>query len=178
MSVSAEEFRQALAHWSTGVTVLTCRVDGLPYAMTATSLVSVSLEPPLVLVSIGREARFHDPITRAGSWAASILAADQGELGRRFAIRGRSYETQFEGVASTDAPYSQAPILDDCLTWLDCRTVALHEAGDHTLVVGEVAHTGPLVDAQGTVAESSARDPLTYYRSAFSDVSARRAESA
>lgn len=178
MSVSPDEFRHALAHWSTGVTVLTCRVDGQAYAMTATSLVSVSLTPPLVLVSIGREARFHDPITRAGSWAASILAADQGDLGRRFAIRGRAYETQFDGVASTDAPFSQAPILDDCLTWLDCRTVALHDAGDHTLVVGEVAHTGPRQGSSSTLDESSARDPLTYYRSAFSDVSARRAESA
>lgn len=177
MSVSPSEFRHALAQWSTGVTVLTCRVDGQPYAMTATSLVSVSLQPPLVLVSIGRDTRFHDPITRAGGWAASILATDQGDLGRRFAQRGRSYDTQFEGVASTDAPYSQAPVMDDCLAWLDCRTVAVHEAGDHTLVVGEVAHTGPLRDPGITVEESSARRPLTYYRSAFSDVSADSAES-
>lgn len=172
LSVSPQEFRHALAHWSTGVSVLACRWQQRPYAMTATSLASVSLVPPLVLVSIGRQTRFHRPITQAGSWAASILAADQGELGRRFAARDRSYETQFEGVATSDAPYSTAPVLDGCLIWLDCRTVAQHDAGDHTIVVGEVAHTGPLSRPNSAVAESSVRDPLTYYRGTFSDVSA------
>ena len=173
MAVTPEEFRHALAHWSTGVAVLSCRVDGLPYAMTATSLVSVSLQPPLVLVSIGRESRFHEPVTRAGSWAASILAGDQGHLGRRFAQRGRSYETQFDGIAAADAPFSGAPVLDGCLAWLDCRTVALHEAGDHTIVVAEVAHTGPLRETGDDHAEAALRAPLTYYRSAFSDLPPR-----
>jgi flavin reductase (DIM6/NTAB) family NADH-FMN oxidoreductase RutF len=141
--------------------------------MTATSLASVSLTPPLVLVSIGKQARFHEPILRAGGWAASILAADQGDLGRRFAAHGRRHETQFDGVLTTDVPYSTAPVLDGCLVWLDCRTVAVHDAGDHTIVLGEVAHTGPLHRPHSTVAESSVRDPLTYYRGTFSDDSSR-----
>lgn len=170
-SVSPDEFRHALAHWATGVAVLTCRWQGHPYAMTATSLASVSLEPPLVLVSIGRQTRFHLPFTQSGRWAASILAADQGDLGRRFAAHGRAYETQFQGVATSDVPGSGTPVLDGCLAWLDCRTVAVHDAGDHTVVLGEVAHTGPLRRPDSTVAESSVRDPLTYYRGAFSDVS-------
>lgn len=171
--VAPEAFRHALAHWSTGVAVLACRLEGRAYAMTVTSLASVSLVPPLVLVSVGQQSRCHDPIIRAGSWAVSILAADQGDLGRRFAASGRAYETQFVGVAATDAPFSTAPVLDGCLAWLDCRTVALHEAGDHTIVVGEVAHTGPLRERDGGLGESSVREPLTYYRSAFSDVPAR-----
>ena len=171
--VAPEAFRHALAHWSTGVAVLTCRLEDRVYAMTVTSLASVSLVPPLVLVSVGRQSRCHDPITRAGSWAASILADGQGYLGRRFAEPGRAYETQFVGVAATNAPYSTAPVLDSCLTWLDCRTVALHEAGDHTIVVGEVAHTGPLPELSDSLRESSVREPLTYYRSAFSDVPPR-----
>jgi flavin reductase (DIM6/NTAB) family NADH-FMN oxidoreductase RutF len=173
VSVSPEEFRHALAHWATGVSVLSCRWQGHPYAMTATSLASVSLEPPLVLVSIGRQSRFHLPFTQAGRWAASILAADQGALGRRFAAHGRVYETQFHGVSTTDAPDSGAPVLDGCLVWLDCRTVAVHDAGDHTVVLGEVAHTGPRGGPDSTVAESPVRDPLTYYRGTFSDVSSR-----
>lgn len=173
MSVSPEEFRHALAHWATGVSVLTCRWEGHAYAMTATSLASVSLTPPLVLVSIGKQARFHQPITQAGSWAASILAGDQGVLGRRFAAHGRVPATQFDGVDTSEAPYSSAPTLDGCLMWLDCRTVALHDAGDHTIVVGEVAHTGPLPTPGSAAEESSAREPLTYYRGNFSDVSSR-----
>lgn len=171
MSISPEAFRHVLAHWATGVSVVTCRWDGRPYAMTATSLASVSLTPPLVLVSIGKQSRFHEPVTRAHGWAASILAADQGDLGRRFAAHGRSHDTQFDGVVTTDVPYSTAPVVDGCLVWLDCRTVAMHDAGDHTIIVGEVAHTGPLHRVDSTVAESSVRDPLTYYRGTFSDVS-------
>lgn len=169
LRVTPEAFRHALAHWSTGVAVLACRLEDQVYAMTVTSLASVSLTPPLVLVSVGRQSRCHDPIIRAGSWAVSILAADQGDLGRRFAAPGRAYEAQFVGVAATDAPFSAAPVLDGCLAWLDCQTVALHEAGDHTIVVGEVAHTGPLYSGGDGLSESSVREPLTYYRSSFSD---------
>lgn len=173
LQVTPAAFRHALAHWSTGVAVLTCRLQDRVYAMTLTSLASVSLVPPLVLVSVGRQSRCHDPILRADGWAVSILSGDQGHLGRRFAEPGRAYETQFVGVAATDAPYSAAPVMNGCLVWLDCRTVALHEAGDHTIVIGEVAHTGPLQELDGGLGESSVREPLTYYRSAFSDVSAR-----
>lgn len=173
MSVSPEEFRHALAHWATGVSVITCRWQGRPHAITATSLASVSLTPPLVLVSIGKRARFHEPISHVESWAASILANDQGHLGRRFAAHGRDQETQFDGVPTTDAPYSAAPVLTGCLVWLDCRTVARHDAGDHTIVVGEVAHTGPLEGSGRTIGESPVRDPLTYYRGTFSDDSSR-----
>ena len=133
----------------------------------------MSLIPPLVLVCIGKQSRFHEPITSAGSWAASILAADQGILARRFAAHGRLHDTQFDGVVTTDGAVSTAPVLDGALIWLDCRTVALHDAGDHTIVVGEVVHTGPLSDGDTTLDESSVRDPLTYYRGTFSDVSAR-----
>jgi flavin reductase (DIM6/NTAB) family NADH-FMN oxidoreductase RutF len=159
-----------LRHWATGVAVLTCRWETLPYALTVTSFSSVSLDPPLVLVCIGKQTRFHTPITESGGWAVSVLASDQGVLARRFAAHGRLHETQFDGVATTPAP-SGVPVLDGCLVWLDCRTVALHDGGDHTIVVGEVAHTGPLHRPDSTAVESSVRDPLTYYRGAFSDVS-------
>lgn len=162
-----------MGHWSTGVAVISCRWQGRAYAMTATSLASVSLAPPLVLVSIGKQARFHDPILQVGGWAASILAADQQDLGERFAAHGRSYDTQFDGVPTSDAPGSTSPVLTGCLVWLDCRTVALHDAGDHTIVVGEVAHTGPLSWSDVTPPESSWRDPLTYYRGTFSGVPSR-----
>jgi flavin reductase (DIM6/NTAB) family NADH-FMN oxidoreductase RutF len=171
VSVGSEEFRHALAHWATGVAVLTCRWEDRPYALTVTSFSSVSLDPPLVLVGIGHQSRFHTPVTASGAWTVSVLARDQGDLARRFSAHGRAYATQFDGVATTPAP-SGAPVLDGSLVWLDCRTVAQHEAGDHTIVVGEVVHTGPLSQTGVPVAESPGRDPLTYYRGTFSDVSA------
>jgi flavin reductase (DIM6/NTAB) family NADH-FMN oxidoreductase RutF len=171
VSVGSEEFRHALAHWATGVAVLTCRWEDRPYALTVTSFSSVSLDPPLVLVGIGHQSRFHTPVTASGAWTVSVLARDQGDLARRFSAHGRAYATQFDGVATTAAP-SGAPVLDGSLVWLDCRTVAQHEAGDHTIVVGEVVHTGPLSQTGVPVAESPGRHPLTYYRGTFSDVSA------
>ncbi|GAA3710207.1 flavin reductase family protein [Microlunatus aurantiacus] len=171
MSVRSEEFRHALAHWATGVAVLTCRWQSAPYALTVTSFSSVSLDPPLVLVCIGKQSRFHTPVTAAGTWAVSVLAGDQGALARRFSAHGRAYATQFDDVATTPAP-SGTPVLDGSLVWLDCRTVAEHDAGDHTIVVGEVVHTGPLSQTGAPVAESPRRHPLTYYRGAFSDVTA------
>jgi flavin reductase (DIM6/NTAB) family NADH-FMN oxidoreductase RutF len=170
VTVGSDEFRHALAHWATGVAVLTCRRESLPYALTVTSFSSVSLNPPLVLVCIGKQSRFHAPVTAGDTWGVSILARDQGALARRFAAHGRAYATQFDDVATTAAP-SGTPVLDGSLAWLDCRTAALHDAGDHTVVVGEVVHTSPLTTALTTGEESSRRDPLTYYRGTFSDVS-------
>ncbi|HEY5981286.1 MAG TPA: flavin reductase family protein, partial [Microlunatus sp.] len=115
---------------------------------------------------------FHTPVTAAGAWAVSVLAREQGPLARRFAAHGRAYSTQFDDVATSTAP-SGAPVLDGSLVWLDCRTAAQHDAGDHTIVVGEVVHTSPLSGPDITGDESSRRDPLTYYRSTFSDVPAR-----
>ncbi|HEY5785796.1 MAG TPA: flavin reductase family protein [Microlunatus sp.] len=171
MTVRPEEFRHALAHWATGVAVLTCRWETRPYALTVTSFSSVSLDPPLVLVCIGKQSRFHAPVTATGTWAVSVLARAQGALARRFAAHGRAYATQFDDVVTTAAP-SGAPVLDGSLVWLDCRTAALHDAGDHTIVVGEVVHTSPLTEGYITRDESPPRDPLTYYRGTFSDVSA------
>ena len=88
----------------------------------------------------------------------SVLGRDQGDLARRFAAHGRAYATQFDGVATTPAP-SGAPVLDGSLVWLDCRTVAQHEAGDHTIVVGEVVHTGPLSRTGVPVDESPRPGP-------------------
>jgi flavin reductase (DIM6/NTAB) family NADH-FMN oxidoreductase RutF len=160
-----------LRHWATGVAVLTCRWETLPYALTVTSFSSVSLDPPLVLVCIGKQSRFHTPVTAAGAWSVSVLAREQGALARRFAAHGRAYATQFDDVPTTAAP-SGAPVLDGSLVWLDCSTTAMHDAGDHTIVVGEVVHTSPLTEALTTGDESLGRDPLTYYRGTFSDVSA------
>ena len=111
-------------------------------------------------------------VTAAGAWAVSVLGSDQGTLARRFAAHGRAYATQFDDVDTTAAP-SGAPVLNGSLAWLDCRTAALHDAGDHTIVVGEVVHTSPLTEAGAAGDESPRREPLTYYRGTFSDVPAR-----
>ena len=126
--------------------------DGRPHGMTANSLSAVSLEPPLVLVCVDHAARLHRLITSAESFVLNVLAWDQEELSRRFAD---PHDDRFEGV-----PYRITREgfvrLDGALAHIECRRQALHEAGDHTIVLGRVVG-------------GAARDdrPLLYFRGAY-----------
>lgn len=148
-----------MAELAAGVTVVTSLWGGMAHAMTATAFTSVSVAPPLILVCVGKTSRFHAAVTQAGRWAVSLLSADQVELARHFSRSGRDLATQFEGVASVPAPYSQAPVLTGAQAWLDCTTHALHDGGDHTIVVGRVVASGR---------ESVDDGPLTYHRGTYS----------
>lgn len=154
-----------MAHFAAGVTVVTTVRDGLAHALTATAFASVSLEPPLVLVCVGKASRFHSAVLGGtGMWAVSLLAADQEALARHFARRGRDLVGQFDGIATTRAAHSGAPVLTGALAWLDCATTAQHDAGDHTIVVGKVLATG---DGSSGGFNGQDRPPLTYYRSTY-----------
>jgi flavin reductase (DIM6/NTAB) family NADH-FMN oxidoreductase RutF len=104
--------------------------------MTVSSLVSLSLEPPLVGVSISRQAAMHELLRSAGGFALSLLAGDQEDLAQHFA-RGVPPFAHWHGVATRPGA-AGAPLLEDALGWLHCETRAEHESGDHTLFVGEV----------------------------------------
>jgi flavin reductase (DIM6/NTAB) family NADH-FMN oxidoreductase RutF len=141
-SVGVEEFKRALGRFASGVTVVTA-VDpdrpGGDVAMTATAFVSVSLEPPLVLVSVGEGSRMYDLLTRQDLWAASILGEDQAHVSSRFAIRGRvSDRLLFEDLPRHRGRATGSVILDGALSAVECRTVSRVPAGDHLLVVGLV----------------------------------------
>ena len=135
-TVDAATFRAALGQWPTGVTVVTTVVDGQPYGVTASSFSSVSLDPPLVSVCLARSAFAHDLVRTSGVFGVTILAKDQAEIGQRFA-RYEPGADRFAGQA-WDTAGTGAPVLATALGWLDCRVVHAHEAGDHTIYVGEV----------------------------------------
>jgi flavin reductase (DIM6/NTAB) family NADH-FMN oxidoreductase RutF len=126
--------------------------------MTANSFASVSLEPPLVLVCVERETRFHGAILEAGEWAVSILAAPARGAAQWLATRGRPLVGQLDPVPHRRGPVTGAALLDDSLAWLEMRTTAVHPAGDHTVVVGEVVALEVALDPG---------DALTHYRGAF-----------
>jgi flavin reductase (DIM6/NTAB) family NADH-FMN oxidoreductase RutF len=137
-----DELRAVMRRFPAGVAVLTVDVDGDRIGMTIGSLVSLSLEPPLVGVSIGRELAAHELIRHAGGYGVSILGATHEHVAERFAHR-RPPIALWDGVPLRDG--ALAPLLDDAVGWLECRVVAEHPVGDHTLFVGavEAAHVGP-----------------------------------
>ena len=138
-AVDPLEHRRVVGRFATGVTVVTTVLPGgEKHAMTCNSFTSVSLDPVLVLFCADKTARFHDAVLETGSWAVSVLAATHQHASRAFALRGRDLDTQFDGVDHHPGPLTGAPVLDGALAALECRTVTATDAGDHTVVVGEV----------------------------------------
>jgi flavin reductase (DIM6/NTAB) family NADH-FMN oxidoreductase RutF len=119
-----------------GVAVLTVDAGGERLGLTVGTAVSLSLEPPLVGVSVARQAAMHELLRRAGSFALSLLAGDQDAVAQHFA-RGVPPLAPGHGIRTREDA-ARAPLLDGALGWLECRVAAEHEAGDHTLFVGEV----------------------------------------
>ncbi|WBU62846.1 flavin reductase family protein [Paracoccus aerodenitrificans] len=145
----AREFRDALGNFATGVTVVTISAEDGPQGVTANSFASLSLAPPLVLWSPGKFSRRHDIFARAPHFSIHVLGADQKYLADRFTRGG----AQFEGLAHDRSP-ENVPIIPGVLTRFDCAQEDLHDAGDHTLVIGRVLRVEagqgkPLVFAQG-----------------------------
>jgi flavin reductase (DIM6/NTAB) family NADH-FMN oxidoreductase RutF len=134
-------FRRAAGQFASGIVVVTTATG---HAMTVSAFASVSLDPPLVLFCAEKIARFHDAVLEAGAWAVSILAEDDEKTARWLATRGRPLEGQLDGLAHHPGPATGAPVLDGALAVLECRTEAVHDGGDHSIVVGRVtAVSGP-----------------------------------
>jgi flavin reductase len=140
--VGGDELRAVMGRFPAGVAIVTVDLDGQRVGLTVASLVSLSLEPPLVGVAVRRDAALHELLREAGTFAVSMLAAGQQALAQHFA-RGVPPIALWERVPLRDS--EGPPQLDGAVGWLLCRTVAAHETGDHTFFVGEVlaAERGP-----------------------------------
>jgi flavin reductase (DIM6/NTAB) family NADH-FMN oxidoreductase RutF len=130
------DLRTLLRRFPHGVAVLTVDADGQRLGLTVASLVSLSLEPPLVGVAVRRDAAMHELLRDAGGFALSLLAKGQDWLAQHFA-RGVPPIALWHGIASREGA-AGAPLLVGALGWLECRLVQEVETGDHTLFVGEV----------------------------------------
>ncbi len=154
--VDPPAFRQLLGRFATGVTVLTIAApDGAPAGMTANSLASVSLVPPLLSVCIDRAAALFPRITETSHFAVNILAEDQEELSRRFAEHER---TPFAGVGYRLDERGLA-LLDGAIAHIECERLEVHPAGDHAIVIGRVIG--------GTTGDGR---PLVYYRGGYASL--------
>lgn len=152
----SDVLRQAMTRLSAGVAVVTASWQGRLHALTATAICSVSLEPPLILVCVGRASRFHAAILGSSRWGVSLLAEDQVDVARHFSDRGRDLLTQFDEVPHVRGATTDAPLVEGALAWLECSTWATHDGGDHSIVIGQV-----LEGAAGPGA------PLTYFRGRY-----------
>jgi len=146
-------FRRAAGQFPTGIAVVATTLRGQGHAMTVSAFTSVSLEPLLVLFCAEKIARFHDAVLEAGIWAVSILDSDSEKTARWLATRGRPLGGQLDTIGHHPGPLTGAPILDGALAAMECRTTAVHDGGDHSIVVAEVlgvsepsgAAGGPLI---------------------------------
>lgn len=147
MPAQADDLRLAMRKWPSGVSVVTVHHLGVSHGMTVSSLVSVSLDPPAVLVSLERGTRTHDLIQSAGIFAVTILSADQRAISERFASSGTEADDRFAGL-ERHTLVTGAPLIAGGLAFLDCRVIAAHPSGLNTLFIGQVLAAQPGVDGQ------------------------------
>ena len=155
------EFRHALGCFATGVTVVTAVAeDGTPVGLTVNSFNSLSLDPPLVLWSLGTGSPLLGAFERASHFAVNILAEDQTELSQRFALRAVD---KFSDLKLRPG-LGGAPLLPDCVAWLECRTRSHQRHGDHVLFIGEVDRIA-----------ATAKKPLLYLHGHYASAGDRMA---
>ncbi|WP_309053956.1 flavin reductase family protein [Streptomyces sp.] len=162
--VSNDEFRAAMSRLAAGVVLVTAHDPddgprGEDVGMTATAFLSVSLDPPLVMVSLRNGSRMDDLLAEVPVWAVSVLAESQRHVAGRFAMKGRvSDRLLFADLPYTRGEVSGAPLMGGALATLECRTENRVVAGDHTLVIGRVLAVG---------LPSAEAEPLTYFRGKY-----------
>ena len=148
-AASAETFREACAKFATGVAVATVRAsDGTPHGLTVSSFTAVSIEPPLILVCIDYACTFLEHFRASTHFGVNVLAEPQRELSVIFAEKP---EGRFNGVDWYSSP-SGVPLLQNCLTNIECRVSSIIEAGDHAIFLAQVVE-----------AESRDGEPLLYF---------------
>lgn len=150
----AAEFRQVLGHLPTGVTVIASMFDGQPVGLSVGTFFSVSLDPPMVGFSAAVQSTSFPRVRAAGTFCASVLAEDQETVCRVFASSGAD---KFRGLGWRPAPETGSPMVNDAVAWVDCTIDAVHEAGDHFVVIGNVHHLEVAREA----------NPLVFHRGGY-----------
>jgi flavin reductase (DIM6/NTAB) family NADH-FMN oxidoreductase RutF len=153
MPIDKNELRRVMGHFATGVTVITSlRSSGELHGLTANAFTSVSLTPPLVLVCVDKKAESYPCFEESGVFTVNILADDQEDLSRKFAVSG--------GNKFVDISYRRgangAPILNGTLGYIECKVVSTYEGGDHTIYLGEIEQ-----------AETRDARPLLFFRGGY-----------
>jgi len=150
-----DAYRLAIAHFATGVTVVTAEIQGAWAGMTASAVASVSLDPTLLLVCISNRLPTHRALEQGRRFAVNVLGEGQEAIARRFATPA---EDKFEGVRLD--PAHHLPVLADAVAWFICDLHGQFPGGDHSIFIGEVKECNAKAGAK----------PLVYFRSEFGKI--------
>lgn len=152
MTLDSEQLRRAMRAWTTGVAVITAVHDGQRYGMTVNSFASISLEPPLIAVTLKQLTHTHELVEKSGEFAVTILSSHQKDLSLRFAGKIPNVTDRFEGVPIETLSVN-APLIQGGTAYFNCRVVNAYPIGENTLFVAEV------VDVRG----EGEGNPLVYH---------------
>lgn len=157
MTTPGDGLREVASRYPAGVVVVSSRLGPHDHAMTATAFMSVSLDPPLALVSIGADSRMADAIEQTGRFNVSILSRQQRAVAQWLATPGRPVLGQLARVRHHRGENGLV-LVDDAVAYLECDVHAVHEGGDHVLVLGAVRRT---------VVHPERADPLVYHERSY-----------
>lgn len=157
MASVKEEVSKAQKYLAHGVYVISTVHEGRMNALTAAWVARASFVPPLITVSIGKTRFSHAMMLGSGVFAVSVLGKDDIEMGRHFGLKTGRKTDKFVGI-DYETKVTGSPVLKECIAWLDCRVLSSHDAGDHTIFIGEVLDGG--VRREGA-------SPLIYDRDSF-----------
>lgn len=157
-SLDPATLRTVLGHYPSGVTIVTCVIDGAPTGFTCQSFHSLSLDPPMVVLLAGRNSKTWPKIRDAGKFCVNILSEDQRDLCRQFAV---SDSDKFSGVSWHPSP-NGSPVIDAVSGWVECELDSEFDGGDHLIVTARVTNLS---------AEESAY-PLVFHRGIFRSIAA------
>ncbi|MFC7494945.1 MULTISPECIES: flavin reductase family protein [unclassified Nocardioides] len=158
---AARRFRDVLGRFASGVTVVTGISNDEPVGLTCQSFSSVSLDPPLVLFIPAKTSRAWPLIQRSGKFCVNLLGADQADISNTMASRGTD---KFADVKWTPSPETGSPLLEGAIAHVDCAIHAVHEAGDHYVVIGRVVD---LITDDGVEGGDADLEPLLFYRGQY-----------
>jgi len=151
----AAVFRHVLGHFPTGVTAVTAHHEGKPVGMAVGSFASVSLDPPLVIWMCGRESNTWPAIAASGRFCVNVMTTAQQQV---CAVMASKVEDKFDGISWRPSPATGSPIIEGSLAWIDCEIEAVHDGGDHHIVLGRVIEL--------EIDESEA-DPLLFHKGSY-----------
>lgn len=157
MPIDAAAYKDALSQFASGVTIVTTTCDGVPHGLTVSAFSSVSASPPRVLICLQNSTDSKPLIDRSGCFAVHILGRDDAGLGLRFAKMVPTEGALFDGVEHR-VEQTGAPILSDCLAWLDCKVESRVAVGDNTIFIGAVEAAG---------SAKALGEPVLYYKRAW-----------